>query len=443
VLVVAAVLRLPRAVLRWDETSWLYAAYDHHTLEALANGRWSEALAFTGLHPPLYPLIHAALELLIPVPAVLLALSVLCSWGAVLVVARHHVVAGLMLACAPVQLHYAAELNDYPLTALAVACVWVTRERVAAGTMGWGWLAAAGVFAAWSHALAGLVAGLAALSIGRRAPAVLAVMVIGTAPLWPGALDALSEPGTLDQPPFKARLVLPDALDRFGPAWLGWLPLAALGARTRPALAGGVLGTWLLILLLQVAGLAAPHQFPYYVLLGAPLALLASPTGRGAHWAVALAGWCGLTSLTRSGEALLALHADQARGRAIDLALATAPPAAALYLLAPPVLPDDDKRADSPVLWRLPPWQPMPMVQAFPFEYGDHRNGQPRRVGDRVVYLNDWPRPAIAEAVQAHGELWIVVSDPGERRSYTSELADTLGAGLQVVGPDVLIVARR
>jgi len=159
--------------------------------------------------------------------------------------------------------------------------------------------------------------------------------------------------------------------------------------------------------------------------------------------AVALAGWCGLTSLTRSGEALLALHADQARGRAIDLALATAPPAAALYLLAPPVLPDDDKRADSPVLWRLPPWQPMPMVQAFPFEYGDHRNGQPRRVGDRVVYLNDWPRPAIAEAVQAHGELWIVVSDPGERRSYTSELADTLGAGLQVVGPDVLIVARR
>ena len=443
VLVLAAALRLPRVVLRWDEVSWLYAAYDAPTVEALAAGDLLAALRFTGLHPPLYPLIHAALELVAPVPLLMLGVSAICSWLAVAVVARHHLLAGLVLACGPLQLHYAAELNDYPLAGLSVACVWVARERVADGSLAPAWLGLAAVLAGWSHALAGLVGLLAVLTVGRRAPRALVVMGLGLLPLVPAGVELVGEPGTYRQPPFEADLVLADAADRFGLVWIGWLGFAALGARRRPALALGLVGTVGAIVALQLASVAAPHQFPYYVLAGPPLALLVASSGRGRGVALALAAVLAGRSGIESTTALLELREDLGTERAIDVALAEAPDDAALYLLAPPLLPDDDKRATGPVLWRLPPWQRMPMVRPYAFEYADHRHGQPRRVGERVVYVNDWPRREVAAAVTAHEELWIVVSDPGQRAAYTDELAEALGAELTWIGRDALIVAGR
>ena len=443
VLGVAALLRIPRALLRWDEVSWLYAAYDASTVEALRAGDLLGALRFTGLHPPLYPLLDAGLELVAPVPLLFLGMSVLCSWLAVVVVARHHLLAGLMLACGPLQLHYAAELNDYPLAALAVACVWVARERVAAGTLGAVWLGGAAVFAAWSHGLAGLVGLVAVLSVGRRAMPALAVLALGVLPLAPAVLELLGEPGTYRQPPFKAELVVGDAVDRFGLAWLAWVPLGLLGSRHRPALAFGVACTAAAIVGLQLVGVAAPHQFPYYVLLGPAFALLVAPAGRGAWLAIGVAGWTGGASALESAGAARDLLVDLERERAIDVALAEAPADAALYLLEPPLLPDDDKRATGAVLWRLEPWQPMPMVRPYAFDYADHRHGQPRRVGERVVYVNDWPRREVSAAAAAHEQLWVVVSRPGQRQGYTSELAERLGAQLTWIGDDALIVHRR
>lgn len=433
-LTLGAALRLLRLPLRWTEVAWQYAAYPAPTLAALRGGDYIGAMTgFTGLHPPLFSLMHAAEEAIWPAPGLWLMGSVLASLGAVAMMSRRHPLAALLLATAPIQVHYAAEVNNYPLVALASAAVWLERERVADGAPPWR-MALVCALAVWTHGLSGFVAALAALSLGRRGWAVLGAMAMAVLPLLPGVLNLALEPMTYTQPAYKFELVARDFVARFGLIGALILPFAAMGARKHPALALGVVGTAAFVLALQLAGVAAPHQFPYLLAIGPPLALLAEASGSRALVALALAQglWVGAFDLAR-------LHTlrDPAP-RAIDLALREAQPGDGVYLLRPAPLNDDDKRLISPVLRRLSPWQAAPMAQPYPFAYDDFRHGQPRLYEGRTVYVNDALRPELAQAIAAHPRLYLVVYDHQGDPRFTRELAAQLGQTPEKIGEDLL-----
>lgn len=454
ILALALGLRLLRVLLRWDEVSWLYAAYPGATLEALVEGRLLAALTtWSGLHPPLWPLLHSLQELVLPVPLGFLLLSAACSFGAVLLLWRRSPWAGLVLATSPVQLHYAAEVNDYPLAVLLLALAWCLRSGAARpDAPRWLPLGLALLALAWTHAL-GAAAGLFVLwGLARGVVLrVLGLLVLGCLPLLPGLLAAVQDPDSYRQPPLEAALVLADLQARFG--WLGllWLVPAALGARALPAAALALGGTVVLLGGFVFLGVAAPHQFPYLLLLGPPLALLVEAGSRGHRGPVlALAlvqgAWVGAFDLVRLGGVAEDL---QAGGRAVDLAWAESAALAAvdtpvgaaspaLLLLSPAGTNDDDKRATSAVLWRLRPWWSMPPVLRSDAPYADHRLGQPRAVRGRVVYLDDHVRPELSEYLSRHPAAWVVVSEPGRRAEYTSRVQELLGVAPEIVGGDHL-----
>ncbi|HJN75043.1 MAG TPA: hypothetical protein QGF58_14035 [Myxococcota bacterium] len=372
ILIAAAALRLLRAGLRWDEVSWQYAAYTGPTVRALEQGRVLDALTtWIGLHPPGWALLHAAFELLLPVPAVFLLTSALFSLGAVWVWRDRPLVA-LLIATSPVQLAYAAEINDYPLVALLVAAAYRWREHT--------WkLALVGALACWTHPLAAFVV----LALALRRPRSL-VFLLAAIPLLPGGLALALEPTTYGQPEILLLQSLADYASRFGVLGALVLPAACMGLRKQPVVAAVCLASVVAWLALVAVGVAAPHQFMYLLILTAPLALLAStsPWTR-ALWVLGIVQglWFGACDLLRASK------------------LAEAPvtiPAGDVYLLAPPGTNDDDKTKTSAMLWQLSPFQAMPMVQTEPAE--DHRHGSPRRVGDRLVYVNDHLREELDSA---------------------------------------------
>ena len=448
ILGLALLLRLPRALARWDEVAWQYAAYNQPTADALQDGRLAEALTtFAGLHPPVYPLIHSLLSLAWPAPVLWLLTSVAFSLGAVALTLRGGWLAALLLACGAVQLSYAAEVNNYPLTALVVAATWWARDRVAEGRPWWE-LALVGALAGWVHGLAAWVAATAALTLGaRRAGRILAVMVIAAAPLWPAVWDLATEPGTFRQPPIEPALIASAAWERFGGGWLLLLPLGVAGARRRPALAVGLVATEGFVIALQIMGIAAPHQFPYHLAAGIPLAWLGAAgveaAGRHRRSALALALAVAVlqagTSLTRDVRAQAEILADGPR--ALDVALAEAEPGDAIVLLTPPRTPDDDKRGTSPVLWHIPPWTRLPPVRPYAFAYDDHRHGQPRDLQGVAIYLHEQPRSTFERLVEAHRRTFLCVYDHRDDPRYTDELEARWGAAA-AVGPDLLFRSR-
>jgi hypothetical protein len=452
----AAVLRLVRAACRWEEWAWRYSAYPGPTVDALEAGDMAVALTtFTGLHPPLWPLLHAASELLLPVPALWLLGGALVGTMGVALVARRAPLAGLLLATSPVALHYTAEVNDYPLLFALVCAVLVAREAAADGRAHWGWLALAGALAGWTHALGGVVALVAAASLGRRALPILATLAVAALPLIPGVVEVLGEGGATTQPPFKAGLVAADALARFGPGPLLLLAIALLGARRWPALAATLLLPAAALAALIAAGVAAPHQFPYLVVLVPPAAMLAARTAeapalRGALvlLAIAHAGWAAVAG----GGTLHGLIGDPG-DRAIDVAINSLGPGHdcaagapttpscggdALVLIAGGGGNDDDKRRSSPVLWRLRPWQEMPRLTGLPGDWADHRRGHPRRVGGHAVYVFEHVRPELADVIAAHPRTMLVVYGDGPRQRFLSEVERIAGVGPTRVGPDHL-----
>jgi hypothetical protein len=459
ILALAATLRLLRAAARWEEWAWRYSAYPGPTVDALAAGDPAAALTtWTGLHPPLWPLLHAASELLLPVPALWLLSGAALGTLGVGLVARRAPRAGLLLAVSPVALHYTAEVNDYPLLFALVCGIWVLRGEVAEGRRHWAWLALVGALAGWTHALGGLVALVAAGSLGlARGGRVLALMALAAAPLLPGLHGVLTEGGATTQPPFKAGLVLADAARRFGPGALLLAPLVALGARRAPALAAGLLLPALGLAGLVALGIAAPHQFPYLLVLAVPGALLAAAGAGGAGGrrlllAVGLAhgAWAAIQGARDVGSI-----ATDPGDRAIDRALADpgpgwtcaegapATPACAgeaLILLAGGGGNDDDKTRTSPVLWRLRPWQAMPRLTAGPGDWHDHRRGHPRRVRGRAVYVFEHVRPELRDVLQTHAGARVVVYGDGPRRRFLRELQDITGEVAAPVGADHLLV---
>ena len=275
---------------------------------------------------------------------------------------------------------------------------------------------------------------------------VLGVVILGCVPLLPGLIAVLGEPGTFRQPPLEPSLVLLDLRARFGFLGLLWLVPAALGARERPVAALALCGTVILLGAFVFLGIAAPHQFPYLLFLGPPLALLVeagSRRSRGLVLALALVQgtWVGAFD----GLRLQALMDDVSEGgRAVDLAWAESAEAVArgedvaVVLLSPAGVNDDDKRATSAVIWRLRPWWSMPPALEPGVTWSDHRLGQPRRVAGRTVYLDDHVRPQLASLVAQHRRVWVVVSEPGQRAEYTTSLQALLGAEPDTVGIDLL-----
>jgi hypothetical protein len=133
-----------------------------------------------------------------------------------------------------------------------------------------------------------------------------------------------------------------------------------------------------------------------------------------------------------------ALQADQSETRAVDVALEEAQAGDALYLLSPPLFEDDDKRAHSPVLSRLSPWQPMPMAHPYVFPTLDYRHGQPRQIGGLTLYVNDHPYAEISQAISAHATLFLVVYDHREDPRFTADLEERFGTAAERVGSDLL-----
>lgn len=372
ILVAAGLLRLLRAALRWDEVSWQYAAYTGPTVRALEEGRIGDALStWIGLHPPGWPVLHAVQELTLPVPALFLITSALFSLLAVWLWRDKPLVA-LLIATSPIQLAYAAELNNYPLVALLIAAAYRWRDD-------WWKLALVGAMACWVHLLAAFVVLLLAL----RRPKAL-VFLVAALPLIPGAWSLAMAEGTTTQPEVLPLQSLADYAARFGVLGAVVLPAALFGGPKERHIAAVLVGSILAWLGLVTAGVAAPHQFMYLVVLTVPLALLAEASGRWtrALWILGIVQglWFGAYDLVR----------------AVDLGAGPELPSGDLYLLAPPGTNDDDKSKTSAVLWKLSPFQTMTMVQPPAAE--DHRRGSPRLAGGRLVYVNDHLRSELDEA---------------------------------------------
>lgn len=451
-LAAAFVLRALRVVTRWHEDAWLYAAYPSDTVDALARGQLPTA--FTGLHPPAWPLLHALSELLLPVPLLWLSSSALLSLGAVVLLARRSVLSAAVLATAPVAVHYAAEVNQYALLTFALAGLWSRpppRDTAHIDLR----LVAWGALAGWTHILGAIAALLALVTLPHRSRLrTTALLALALSPLAVGVFTAAAQSSTFSQPPLRPTLIAQDWLARFG---VGGLLLTALLLRpARDEHTTAVVGSSLFIVIFIALGVAAPHQFPYWLVPLPALALLAS----SARWPHVLVGLCVLQAawqLAFDSMRVQAILADLSRAdRAVDVALselsepwtcsgAPTPSCSgdALVLLRPPGRNDDDKTRTSSVLWRIEPWRFAPRVWPTPgFDWADHRLGQPRLVhrstGLHVVYVHDHLRPSLARLTEAHHRVWLVVSEPGQHAEYTRQLDDLLQGTASPIGADRL-----
>jgi hypothetical protein len=441
VVAVALVLRGLRAVQRWDEIALAYAAYWQAWGDAVAGGDWGAALTtFTGLHPPGYALmLHLVDAVSGHRPVAWLLLSVACSVGAVWVVGRlAGAAAAAVLALDPFQLAYCAEINNYPLLVLAVALCLAGQERVRRGGSVW-FLVAAGVLAGWTHLLGGLVAGLCLLSVGtwRVRLAGLAALAVGTGPVVVLALGLAGEESTFSQSGLDWGVIGTGLWTKSGP-WLALLVPAAWACRRRPERAVVLFGTVAAIGLLTALQITAPHQQPYWVATGPSLAVA---LGGGLPWVAAAAAVGGLAGLPAEAERLQRLGADLERERAVDQVLEQLAPGDALWLLAPALMPDDDKTMTSDVLWRFSPWSPAPAWRGPSsasagepaFEFADYGFGQPRVFDGVVVHSSTdlWPEQldqVLAWHLGAGHAVWFVLYDHGPAADYPGLLQRHLAA---------------
>ena len=401
ILILAALLRLLRSAARWDEWSLHYAAYNLPTLEALLGGNAIDAMGvWVGLHPPLYPLIHSAMNIAWPAPILWVAFSALASLGAVwllLDAEPKSLLPALLLATDPVQLHYAAEVNNYPLGVFMIAYGWWAHRKQRPGH-----LTIALVLGFWTHLLAGMVILMVAMWNKHRWP-IVGVALLFLAPLFGTWWDLGFDPGSRKQPPLHFERSVGDAIARFGIGWLVCIPLIFIGFSRAKVAAAAWSGTVALWFGLVGIGIAAPHQFPYAVFLGLPAAVLLAAAGQMRRpvntliWCLAVfrALWCFGADSARLG----AIWADQDTWRGIDEVWNISLPGDAIVLVRGPGAPDDDKRQYSPTLWRIAPWQAMPPI----FSSGrPDLAGQPRLVNGRRLYTFNHPLPAIGDIPGEH-----------------------------------------
>ncbi|HJN78138.1 MAG TPA: hypothetical protein QGF58_29765 [Myxococcota bacterium] len=428
VVLVAAGLRLVRALSRWDEIALAYAAYQQPWVDSI--GSPSGMLGtFVGLHPPAYSALYSLLDWSWGAPMAWLLTSALLSTAAVWLVGRvGGIGAALCLCFDPLQLAYAAEVNNYPLMVFAIALCLHERERVRADGR-WLGLALAGALAGWTHLLAGAVAGLIALTLvqtDRRATLrVLGLMAVLCLPVIARAAVLGSGEDTYGQSGLDLATVWTGLSEKSGWWVIAWL-VAGLSLR-RWRLSVVLWLTAAAILGLIALGVSASHQQPYWLALG-PLAALAPRRAIAAAFALFGLYWCighTLQPAWRLGQSL-------ERPRAIDTALAS--DAEALWLLAPALMPDDDKTMDSDVLWRFGPFsrmEPWRGPRPGSFEYTDYRFGQPRVMNGRIVHTSTSLDPAVVDLVvgwhlDAGREVVFVLYDHGPANDYPGMLRGAL-----------------
>ncbi len=454
-LIGALVLRAGRAVSRWDEVAVAYAAYQFPVREALTD--WARLpSAFVGLHPPLYGVLHGLVEATWPSPLAFMALSVLASLLAVVFVGKVATdlvgpQAGLcaagLAATAPVSLHYAAEWNNYPLLLALIGALYWAWGGVQRDDASWWRVAFVGVLLGWTHLLGGLLVGgvlIAMLFTHRRAgiKALLAV-ALGTLPVVISAIRLVLDGSTFNQPEILVGASLQDFWARFG-VW-PWLVgvFALVGAASQRGLALQWLYAFLCVIGMVGLSIAAPHQFPYWTVLMPLAAVLAAAApeasllrwnnaariARGVLWGVVFAQ--GFVSLRTTAYDVGRIQADLKLERAIDVAIERSQAGDAIWLISPALEPDDDKRAISTVLWRLPFGRAFPAVRPFDFDYTDYQFGQPRDFDGRVVYTftdfwADRMDSVLAHHLDGGHSVWVVLYDHGPAHRYPERLEHLL-----------------
>jgi hypothetical protein len=190
------------------------------------------------------------------------------------------------------------------------------------------------------------------------------------------------------------------------------------------------LALFVALILMVFLRVAAPHQYPYWLVLGPFLAILVAANPGPLPWVLAALGL--MTAIPQAWNRVGDLREDLMRTRAVDVALELAGEEDAIWLVSPARQPDDDKTATSDVLWRFSPWRAAPPWRGVDFEYVDPRYGQPRVFGRRIVHSSvDIVEGSIEEgcqrsylsanafetAVKAHlnsgRQVWVVLYDHG------------------------------
>jgi hypothetical protein len=433
-LIIGAVLRMLRVGVRWDELTLAYAAYAEPLVRSVRDGHPTALVGdWIGLHPPLHGTIHAVMEVLWPAPILWLGFSALCSWGAVVVVGRMAgPIAALVLATAPVHVIDAAEVNNYPLASLMVALLLLSaRGR-------WQWLALMAVLAGWTHILGGIAAaGVVAWRLffgpSVKRGSLIAAATLGLMPIAGGALRLMGMRSTWSQPDLMLMDWAQMNLEAMGPvAWL-MAPLVLIGLRREAAASWLAMATALGLAI--ALGAAAAHQRPYLGLF-APAAAVAIATAVKERvrlgWVVVLlcvvrGGMLGVADGARVSD----ITEDLARPRAIDSAIQDSRVGDTIWLVAPALQPDDDKTDFGPVMWRMSPFERMPIARPVDFEYKDYRYGQPRVWRGRVVHtsteLNHAAFDHVAAATLDTGhDVWVVLYDHSPATGLDTRILRTL-----------------
>lgn len=458
----AAALSWTRVPFRWTQVELAYMAYFREYAQAVEVNGPVGLLSFVGLHPPAWSLV--ALGLMEAEAsgrtwmAVSAALGALAAGATALAAARlvprapvvGALIAGALLATWPHRVAYGLEPNNYPLLTLAVGLqawafvAWTSapdRRRDAL-------LVAATTLGLWTHALfvtvpVGQALGLVATGRARRMAGVTAVAAALCLPLVPGVLAVGGSVVNPGGGPLVVLGAVVEGLRRYGPGGgtlaLGVGALAALGAWTGRGEPGvrGLVGQGLLgigFVALSIArGTAAAHQFPYLLLFGAPVALLAARVAAERR-ALAL----GATLLLAGAGAGWAVS-EGARGRdAWDRAAVTHPmaprarsawgPDTSLLLLGFPEGGDDDKDVLEPAMRFVPRAEPLlwldPDVPGL--TPADPYWGQPVALsGGRWLYTFTGFDPeratVIADTLRSRGEALVVLVSEIDRAPHEVE----------------------
>lgn len=474
IFVLALGLRLVRLPFRLNQIAFAYAAYYQPFLEAVSHDGRHLLTHFIGLHPPLYSLVFSGLYALVGAPGPQLLASlvfsclgvVACVWlaqeglletspqgqGLLRVSERESDraaipwAAGALAAVSVYALHYALEVNNYPLLFLVSAgCQWAfVRYWLRRNPRNLSVFGGMAVLAVYTHILAGLLVTLQLLTLGLEAVRASLAVPPGTRafgrrslleliqasllvfllalPLLKPVLDLSGRGSTYHNTVEDGHNVALEILRTLG-ARFGSSPVLVLfGLAVVLGLVRGLVSPterrltlalfvqllpFPLILLLARAGIAAGYQFPYYLLVLPSAVVLAARGLLNLFSGRLLLLTLLLAQLTfQAAELRMALHQQKhfdetpqaLREWVKDDDLTTENKKSSrdlervLMLIAPPLFADDDKRALDPNYLAL--WQHRPGISTctfyqpenFPFEYVDYRFGQPYQCAGLVLY---------------------------------------------------------
>ncbi|MEE2829133.1 MAG: hypothetical protein VX498_08090 [Myxococcota bacterium] len=493
-------LQASRLPFRWNQISIGYASYFKEYRHVISVEGWTAAFStFVGLHPPAYALIFLGMVSSAVPPIVWHTVSGLFAVASIPVLfwaARRNwsaslapaLVAAAVIAVSPHRNAYGLEVNNYPLFLLTSSIQWASfaalvmtpaegrRERFL--TLAWALATAA---ALWSHVLAFALPLSQAIVLlvhaqGRRhlrrlltggvAAGLLCLPLLGGL-LAGGEANPINNPAGLQGALKSMFLDFPGRYgSRLGALLVGvclllgavrtfqqaprqrLLPLACLAH----LLLGGSL-----ILFMVARGIAAAHQFPYYLALVPSAALLvgaavAGPTrldGKRDYGTV-LATIVLIAGLTLHG---LVLGTDALRGKAswnsasqdralMALAVEEWTAGSTLILVDFPGWNDDDKDVLDPT------WALVPITERVHFAHpevpqlvtADPYWGQPVRFGvDRWLYtFTGWPSCDCAPSIplselDPDGDGHIDCSHPGCTERLDAIADHVLGRGQKLI----------